>query len=33
VALLTDGLWVLTARDGGAKALGQLGLTLSALAG
>jgi methionyl aminopeptidase len=33
VALLDDGLWVLTARDGGAKALGELGITLSALAG
>jgi methionyl aminopeptidase len=33
VALLEDGLWVLTARDGGVKALGALGAKVSALAG
>jgi len=33
VALLDDGLWVLTARDGGAAALNALGAKVSALAG
>jgi methionyl aminopeptidase len=33
VALLDDGLWVLTARDGGAEALNALGAKVSALAG
>jgi len=33
VALLEDGLWVLTARDGGRERLGQLGVRLSSLAG
>jgi methionyl aminopeptidase len=33
VALLDDGLWVLTARDGGVAALGALGAKVSALAG
>ena len=32
VALLDDGLWVLTAQDGGAERLGRLGVKLSALA-
>lgn len=32
VALLDDGLWVLTARDGGVEALGALGAKISALA-
>jgi methionyl aminopeptidase len=33
VALLDDGLWVLTARDGGAEALNALGAKVSAFAG
>jgi methionyl aminopeptidase len=33
VALLDDGVWVLTAQDGGKAALGELGVKLSALAG
>jgi methionyl aminopeptidase len=33
VALLDDGLWVLTARDGGVEALNALGAKVSALAG
>jgi methionyl aminopeptidase len=33
VAVLDDGLWVLTAADGGAEELGRRGVPLSALAG
>jgi methionyl aminopeptidase len=32
VALLEDGLWVLTARDGGREALRRLGVTVSGMA-